>query len=70
MAKDLDPCNKSNQSRKIKAGSMVMKELRSASSGFSLKPELRLSAAAVEAEKHAGKEEECWDQVQGNGKEG
>jgi hypothetical protein len=31
---------------------MVAKELRSASSGFSLKPESRPSAAAVEAENH------------------
>jgi hypothetical protein len=53
---------------------MVVKDLRSAASGFSLKPESRISAAAVEAEKHnpkvAGKEEECWYQGQGNGKEG
>jgi hypothetical protein len=52
MAKDLDPRNKANQTQKLQAGSTVMKELRSASSGFSLKPELRLYAAAVEAEKH------------------
>jgi hypothetical protein len=51
-----------------------LKEFRSASSGFILKPESRISAAAVEAEKHnpkvVGNEEECWDQVQGNGKGG
>jgi hypothetical protein len=52
MAKDLDPSNKANQSQRVQAGSMVVKELRSASSGFSLKPELRPSAAAVGAEKN------------------
>jgi hypothetical protein len=52
MAKDLDPRNKANQTQKVQVGSMVVKEFRSASSGFSLKPELRLSAADVEAEKH------------------
>jgi hypothetical protein len=39
----------------------VVKELRSVSSGFSLKPESWISVAAVEAEKHnpkvVGKEE-------------
>jgi hypothetical protein len=44
----------------------VVKDLRSASSGFSLTPESRLSAAAVEAENHnpklLGKEEACGDQ--------
>jgi phage terminase small subunit len=63
MAKDLDPRTKATQSQKVQAGSTAVKELRSASSGFSLKPESRLSAAAVEAEKYnpkvAGKEEEC-----------
>jgi hypothetical protein len=53
---------------------MVVKELRSVSSGFSLKPEWRLSAAAVEAEKHnpkvVGKEKVCGDQGQGDGKDG
>jgi hypothetical protein len=47
--------------QKVQAGSTVVKELRSVSSGFSLKPELWLSAAAVEAKKHnpkvVGKEE-------------
>jgi hypothetical protein len=52
MGKDLDPRNKADQPQKVHAVSMVVKELRSASSGFSLKPELRRSAAAVEAEKH------------------
>jgi hypothetical protein len=39
--------------------------------GFSLKPESRPSAAAVEGKKHdpkvTGKEEECLDQGQGGG---
>jgi hypothetical protein len=52
MADDLDPRNKTNQSQRVQAGSTVVKDLRSASSGFSLKSELRPSAAAVEAEKH------------------
>jgi hypothetical protein len=60
MAKDLNPCNKANQLQRVLAGSTTVKELRSASSVFSLKPELRPSAAAVEAKKHnpkvAGKE--------------
>jgi hypothetical protein len=51
-----------------------MKEIRSSPSGFSLKPEFRRSAAAAEAKKHnpkvVGKEEECGDQGQGDGKEG
>jgi hypothetical protein len=50
-----------------------VKELRSASPGFSLSLESRPSAAAVEAEKHnpkvAGKKQEYGDQVQGDGKE-
>jgi hypothetical protein len=74
MAKDLDPCNKANQSQKVKTGIKVAKELRSTPSGFSLKAESRPFAAAVAAEKHnpkvAGKEEECWDQGKCNGKEG
>jgi hypothetical protein len=52
MAKDLDPHNKTNQSRRVQAGSTVVKEIRSASSGFSLKSESRPSTAAVEAKKH------------------
>jgi hypothetical protein len=51
-----------------------VKEIRSASSGFSLTPESRPSAAAVEAEKHnpkvAGKKKEYGDQGQGDVKEG
>jgi hypothetical protein len=74
MAKDLDPLNNATQSQTVQAGSMVLKEPRSVSSGFSLKPELRPSAAAVEAKKHnpkvAGKEKECRDQVKSDGKEG
>jgi hypothetical protein len=50
-----------------------VKEIRSASSGFTLSPEYRPSAAAVEAEKHnpkvEGKKQESGDQVQGDGKE-
>jgi hypothetical protein len=52
MGEDLDTRNKANQSQKVQDGSTVAKDLRSASSGFSLKPELRPSAAAVEAENH------------------
>jgi hypothetical protein len=63
MAKVLDPRNKANQTQKLQAGSMVVKELRRVSSGFSLKTESRLSAAAVEAKKHyikaVVKEEVC-----------
>jgi hypothetical protein len=76
MAKDLDPRNKTTSLQRIQAGSTVMKALRSASSGFSLTPESKPSAAAVEAEKHtpkvAGKEKEYGDQGQGqgDGKEG
>jgi hypothetical protein len=55
------------------ARSTVVKELRSASSGFRLKPESRPSAAAVEPEKHnpnvAGNKNLYGDQGQGNGKE-
>jgi hypothetical protein len=74
MAKDLDPLNKANQTQKVQAGSMVVKELRSVSSGYSLKPESRLSAAAVKNEKHnpkrVGKEGLYGDQGQVDGKEG
>jgi hypothetical protein len=52
MAKDLDPMNKTNSLQRAQDISTVVKELRSASSGFSLTPESRPSAAAVEAEKH------------------
>jgi hypothetical protein len=74
MAKDLDPRNKTNLLQRVQAGSMVVKELRSASSGFSLTPESRPSAAAVEAEKRnpkvAGKKKEYGGQRQDDGKEG
>jgi hypothetical protein len=74
MAKALDPRNKTNSLQRAQAGSTVVKELRSTSSGFSLTPESRPSAAAVEAEKHntkvAGKKKESGYQVQGNRKEG
>jgi hypothetical protein len=74
MAKYLDPRNRANQTQKVQVGSTVVKELRGVSSGFSLKPESRLSAANVEAEKHnpkvVGKEELYGDQDQGDGKEG
>jgi hypothetical protein len=56
MANYLDPCKKTDQSQRVQDGSTVM-ELRSASSGFSLTPESRPSAAAVEAEKHNPKVE-------------
>jgi phage terminase small subunit len=48
----LDTSNKTNLFQRVQAGSTVVKELRSASSGFSLTPESRPSAAAVESEKH------------------
>jgi hypothetical protein len=74
MANELDQRNNTNQTQKVRAGCTVVKELRRVSSEFSLKPEYRLSAAAVEAEKHnpkvVGKEEVCGDQGKGNGKEG
>jgi hypothetical protein len=74
MAHDLDPMNKTNLLQWVKVGSTAVKELRSASSGFSLTPESRPSAAAVEAEKHnpkvAGKKKEYGDQGQGYVKEG
>jgi hypothetical protein len=49
VAKAFDTRNKTNLLQSIHAGSTVVKELRSASSGFSLKPESRPSAADVEA---------------------
>jgi hypothetical protein len=52
MAKALDPRNKNNSLQRPHAGSTVVKDPRSTSSGFSLTPELRPSVAAVEAEKH------------------
>jgi hypothetical protein len=52
MAKALDPRNKTNSFQRAQAGSTLLKELRSASSGFSLTPESRPSTAAVDAEKH------------------
>jgi hypothetical protein len=57
MANALDPRNKSNSLQRAQVGSTVVKELRSASSGFSLTPESRPSVAAVEAEKHTLKVE-------------
>jgi hypothetical protein len=73
MDKALDPRNKNNSLQRAQAGSTVVKELRSASSGFSLSLESRPSAADVEAEKQnpkvAGKKQESGDQVQGYGKE-
>jgi hypothetical protein len=73
MDKALDPRNKKNSLQRAHAGSTVVKELRSASSGFSLSPGSRPSAAAVEAEKHnpkvSGKKQDYGDQVQGYGKE-
>jgi hypothetical protein len=52
MAKVLDPSNNKNLLHSFQAGIAVAKELRSSSSGFSLTPESRPSAAAVEAKKH------------------
>jgi hypothetical protein len=52
MAKALDPRNKKNSLQRAQAGSTVVKQLRNESSVFSLTPESRPSAAAVEAEKH------------------
>jgi hypothetical protein len=74
MAKDLDPCNKGNPTKKVRSGNMVAKEPRSVSLGFSLKPESRISSAAVEVVKHnpevAAKEKGRVDPGQGCGKEG
>jgi hypothetical protein len=73
MATVLYPRNKNNSLHRAQTGSTAVKELRSSSSGFSLSPESRPSAAAVKAEKHnpkvAGKKQEYGDQVQGDGKE-
>jgi hypothetical protein len=55
MAKDLDPCKKGNLTKNVRAGNTVAKEPISAASGFSLKPELKISSAAVEAGKHSPK---------------
>jgi hypothetical protein len=55
MAKALDPRNKNNSLQRAQAGSAVVKELRNASSGFSLTPESMPSSAAVEIEKHKTK---------------
>jgi predicted pyridoxine 5'-phosphate oxidase superfamily flavin-nucleotide-binding protein len=52
ISKDLDPHNKANQLQRVQAVSTVVKDLRSASPGFSLKPESRPSAASVDAEQH------------------
>jgi hypothetical protein len=58
MANVLDPRNNTNLLQRVQDGSTVVKEQRSASSGLSLAPESRPSAAAVEAEKHNPKVEE------------
>jgi hypothetical protein len=50
--KALDPRNKNNSLQRSQAGSTIVKELRSASSGFSLSPESKPSAADVEADNH------------------
>jgi hypothetical protein len=55
MAKDMDPHNKGNLTKKVQAGDKVAKEPISTASGFSLTPELNISSAAVEAEKHSPK---------------
>jgi hypothetical protein len=43
MAKDLDPRNKGNSTKKVQAGDKVAKEPRSTASGFSLTSELKIS---------------------------
>jgi hypothetical protein len=53
MAKDMDPRNKGNPKKKVQVGNTVVNEPRSAASGFSFKPELKISSAAVEAVKKA-----------------
>jgi hypothetical protein len=61
MAKDLDPRNRAQPKKKVRAGRTVAKAPRIVSSGVSLKPELMTHAAAVEAVRHnpkvPGKEE-------------
>jgi hypothetical protein len=52
MAKDMYPRNKGNPTKKVQAGNMVVNEPWNTVSGFSLKPELKISSAAVEEEKH------------------
>jgi hypothetical protein len=52
MANALDSRKKNNSLQRAQAGSTVVKEIRSASSGFSLTHKSSPSAAAVEAEKH------------------
>jgi hypothetical protein len=65
MDNSLDSRNNNKSLQRAQAGSMVVKELKSASSGFSLSPESRPSAAAVEAEKHNPKVEGTDDLSQG-----
>jgi hypothetical protein len=64
MAKDLDPRNKGNSTKKVQAGDKVVKEPRSTATNFSLTPEL-----AVEVDKHnpkvTGKKERIGTQEQG-----
>jgi hypothetical protein len=52
MANDLDPHNKGNPTKKVRAGITVTREPRRAVSGFSLKHELKISSAAEEERKH------------------
>jgi hypothetical protein len=74
MAKDMDPLNKGNPTKKVQAGNMVVKDPRSTRSRFSLKTELKISSAAVEAGKHSlkvtGKKEGRGPQEQGGKQEG
>jgi hypothetical protein len=74
IAKNMDPRNKGVPTKKVRAGNTVAKEPRSASSGFSLTPELRISSAAVEAVKNnpkvTGKEDGRVAPGQGCGQEG
>jgi hypothetical protein len=73
MAKVLAPRKNNYSLQRSQAGSMAMKELRSASSGFILTPESMPSAEAVEDEKQnpkvEGKKQEYKDQGQNDGKE-
>jgi hypothetical protein len=74
MANNLNPRNKGNPTKKVRAGNTVATESRSAASGFSLKPETKISSASIEAVKHnpkvAGKEEVRVSQGQGCEQEG
>jgi hypothetical protein len=74
MAKDMDPRDKGNSTKKVQAGDKVTKEPRSTASGFSLTPALKISSSVVEEENHnpkvAGKKESRGTQEQGGESEG